>query len=243
MKTVSIVMTPWNRTRLLEKTLDTIFAQRYPGLQVIVVEDRPSEFSTQALCMKHGIEYACRKDHTEGWTNPAPLLNHGIKRATGDIVIIQNAECKYDTETGIADLVAEIENDELSSSFAIVQNLDENGNSIGYLSHPTETGRAGWFSYFCQAVHRSQIMKIQGFDECFLKYGFEDDMFEFRLKQNGVKFKYAEKVLVSHQWHPRYQYTGIEQAGELLYHEKRKAVEEGRESNVANEGKEWGVIR
>lgn len=239
---VSIVMTPWNRTRLLSNTLDSIFRQRYPNLQIIVVEDRPTEFSTQALCMKHGIDYSARRTVLDGWNNPAVLLNHGIKKATGEIIILQNAECKYENEDGIANLVAEVERDEMVSTVPLVQSLDEQGRFIQWFSHPTDQERAGWISYFCQAIRRSQILKVGGFDEIFNGYGHEDDLFEFRLRANGIKFKYVENVLVSHQWHPRYQYTGVEKQNELTRIEMERKIKAGEVPNIANFGKDSGQI-
>lgn len=240
---VSIIMTPWNRTQLLSNTLDTIFAQRYPNLQIIVVEDNPSEFSTEALCMKHGIEYAkrVRRGTENEWTNPAPLLNKGIQMAKGDILIFQNAECKHENNV-IERLVAEVDADPMVSPVPLVQALHPDGSFKRWLMHPTDIERAGWISYFCQAVRREEVWKIQGFDEIFFRYGQEDDMFEFRLRHNGVKFKYVEEALVSHQWHKEYHYTGGEQAGEDVRIAKQQAVLSGAEPNIANYGKVWGVI-
>lgn len=239
---VSIIMTPWNRTRLLSNTLDSIFRQRYPDLQIIVVEDRPTEFSTEALCHKHGLEYACRKSSFEEWTNPAALLNYGLKRAKGEIIILQNAECKYETEDGIARLVSDVERDEMVSTVPLVQSLDEQGRFIQWFSHPTDQERAGWISYFCQAIRRSQVLRIGGFDEIFNGYGHEDDLFEFRLRKNGIKFKYAENVLVSHQWHKRYHYTGVERQNELIRIEMERKINAGEVPNIANFGKDSGQI-
>jgi GT2 family glycosyltransferase len=242
MTSVSIIMTPFNRTPLLRNTVDSIVRQKYPNLQVIVVEDRPSEASAQVLCEQNGFLYAARRRSQEGWMNPAPLLNHAIKRATGDIVIFQNAECKYETLTGIADLVAPMIEDPTLSTSAIVQSLDEHGNFYGWYAHPRDQERAGWFSYFCQAVRRDVVTKIQGFDEIFWGYGFEDDLFEYRLKKEGVKMRHVESVLVSHQFHPRYHYTGIEVGNESLCREVIAAVENGSQPNVANYGKPWGNL-
>jgi GT2 family glycosyltransferase len=239
---VSIVMTPWNRTKLLSNTLDSIFKQKYPNLQIIVVEDRPTEFSTEALCHRHGIEYAVRRNDPNEWCNPAALLNHGIRKAKGEIIIIQNAECKYESETGIADLIEDVVNDEMVSTVPLVQSIDDRERFIQWFSHPTDQQRAGWISCFCQATRRSQILRVGGFDEIFHGYGHEDDLFEFRLRTNGVKFKYKENVLVSHQWHERYHYTGVEQQNEIIRIEMEMKIKAGEVPNIANFGKDWGQI-
>ncbi|MGH7750947.1 MAG: glycosyltransferase family 2 protein, partial [Candidatus Dormibacteria bacterium] len=129
---VSIVMTPKDRTPLLMNTLETIWVQEYPDLEIIVVEDRPTESSLEFFCKRKEIKYAARRLKIEGWMNPAPLLNHGLLQATKDIVIFQNAEVKYETITGIADLVmpivkAKIDQEPVLSTSAIVQCLSKTG--------------------------------------------------------------------------------------------------------------------
>ena len=42
---VSIIMTPHRRNDLLYVTLDSIQAQNYPDLEIVIVEDRPTENS------------------------------------------------------------------------------------------------------------------------------------------------------------------------------------------------------
>jgi GT2 family glycosyltransferase len=238
---VSIIMTPFRRTNLLAVTLDTIFAQRYPNLQIVVVEDRPAEASTELLCLRHNIPYACRRGHDDGFANPAPLLNRGIQMATGDILLFQNAECKHEGTNVIERLVAEVDADPMVSAVPLVQSLGRTGKFEGWLMHPTDTERAGWMSYFCQAVRREPVIAMRGFDERYRGYGFEDDSFEFRLRKSGIKFKYVENALVSHQWHPRYVYTGVEKFNEIVFQTDCARIEAGG-SVVANEGIEWGRL-
>jgi hypothetical protein len=234
-------MTPFRRTQLLTATLDTIFAQRYPNLQIVVVEDRPAEASTQLLCLRHNLSYACRRGSGDSWENPAPLLNRGIQMATGDVLIFQNAECKHEGTNVIERLVAEVDADPMVSAVPLVQALNKNGKFESWLMHPTDTERAGWISYFCQAVRREPVIAMRGFDEKYRGYAFEDDSFEFRLRKSGIRFKYCEDLLVSHQWHERYHYTGIEKFNEKIFFDDCKRIEAGG-SVVANQNVEWGQI-
>lgn len=245
---VSILMTPKDRRRQLDVTLETIYAQNYPDLEIVIVEDRPTENSLGAFCCRNKIKYDARKSQVEGWLNPAPLLNRGILMAEKEILIIQNAECKHETLTCIQDLVTPImeakQNQEPPlSTCALVQSLNKDGSFEMWLTHPREGNRVGWISYFCQAIPRLSVMKIQGFDEEFCKggYGFEDDMFEFMLRYSGTRLSYAEKTLVSHQWHPRFE--GDQRNGnEDIYKRIRREIEVGVRPPVANWNKPWGNL-
>lgn len=243
---VSIIMTPRDRRRQLDVTLETIFAQNYPNLEIVIVEDRPSEGSLGAFCARNNIKYDARRTSLEGWMNPAPLLNRGIKMAVNDIIIFQNAECRHDTPTLIADLVTPIikaraEQEPRLSTCACVRDTAENGEIGGWLTHPREGHRAGWVSYFCQAVGRESVLKIQGFEEEFKQYGFEDDMFEFMLRYSGVQIKYVEQALASHLWHPRFQGDQNNSSPEI-YKRIRHEIEVGERPPVANYNRPWGNI-
>ena|SRR5690348_13923961 len=245
---VSIVMTPRDRRRQLDATLETIFAQSYPDLEIIIVEDRPTEAGLEAHCKRNGIKYDARRSRIEGWMNPAPLLNRGLLMATKEIVIFQNAEVKYETTTGIADLVspivrARLDQEPMLSTSALVQSLNKDGSVEQWFTHPREGHRAGWFSPFCQALPRVAAMKIQGFEEEFCRggYGFEDDMLEFMLRYSGVQLKYAEKTVASHQWHPRFD--GDQRNGNSdIYKRIRSEIEIGVRPCVANWNKPWGNL-
>ncbi len=243
MCTVSIVLPLWNRAALLARTLDSIFQQRdLPPLQVIVVEDRPANPTGASVCQRYPVEYYARHKGT-GYNNVSTIYNCGIKKATGDILMMQSAECKYETLTGIHDLVQAIEGDEFSSSVPIVQALDQRGNFDEWYCHPTGGGRPGWTGFFVHAVHRSQIMRIGGYDEIFRGYGYDDDLLLFRMKHNGIVPRFIENVLVSHQYHPRYAGAAAEDAfNRNAWQEKQNAVITGRELNIANLGKEWGIL-
>jgi GT2 family glycosyltransferase len=245
MKSVSIIIPLWNRTALLKNTLDSIYRQANlpEKLQVIVVEDRPVNNTGRSLCVSRGVEYYCRRRPGSEYNNVGAVYNCGIKIATGDILIMQSAEVKYETSTGISDLVAAIQDDELSSVVPIVKSLTEEGGFAEWFCHPREGARPGWAGFFVHVMHRSQILKIGGYDEIFQGYGFDDDLLLFRMKKNGIRTQFVESVLASHQWHPRHEgITQETEANRQIFVAKQEAVSSGREPNIANIGRDWGVL-
>ena len=244
---VSIVMTPRDRKPQLMVTLDTIAAQEYPDLEVVIVEDRPTEASIEAHCKRNGMKYAARRSKIEGWMNPAPLLNHGLLMAEKEIVIFQNAECRHESTSCITDLVmpimkAKIDQEPALSTSAYVQSLNRDGSFEQWFVHSNQGARAGWISPFCQALPRATAMKIQGFEEEFCRggYGYEDDLFEFMLRYSGVRLACID-TLVSHMWHPRFE--GDQRNGnEDIYKRIRREIEVGIRPPIANWNKPWGNI-
>jgi glycosyltransferase involved in cell wall biosynthesis len=241
MKTVSIVIPVYRRTTLLENTLASIIEQYGVKPEVIVVEDRPLDDSAQRLCFRHDIKYFASHKGT-GYNNVSTIYNIGIRKATSDIIVMQSAECKYESTDGLQRLVAAIENDELKSVVPLVMSTGPHGGFIEWYNHPSLGARAGWTGFFCHAMHRSQLMKIGGYDEIFKGYGHDDDLLLFRMKSNGIQPRFEENVLVTHQWHPRHQCV----PGEDEYNRDRRLEQEAIVNaggpNVANLGKEWGML-
>jgi hypothetical protein len=229
-------------------TLETIYAQNYPDLEIIVVEDRPSENSLGAYCGRNGIKYAARKSQVEGWMNPAPLMNHGLLMSTKEIVIFQNAEVKHEQLDNLVNLVtpivqAKIDQEPPVSTFACVQALKKDGSFDQWYCHAKFGERAGWMLPFCQAISRDVAMKVQGYEEEFCRggCGFEDTLWVTLLRYIGVRLCCFPNTLCSHQYHE--PYNGDQRNGnEDIYKRIKWEVEVGNRPPVANWNKPWGNL-
>ncbi len=92
---VSIVMTTFNRPNQLRNTLASIRQQAYKDIEIIVVDDGTDE-ETPVICPSFNVRYfKLNRPPSAAFRNPARPNNVGVRRAEGDIVILQNAECKH----------------------------------------------------------------------------------------------------------------------------------------------------
>jgi glycosyltransferase involved in cell wall biosynthesis len=226
-KTISIVLPTWNRTKLLANTLASIARQTRQPSEIIVVEDRPRDSSTRHVCIGYGAKHIPVPGESIEYRNVGFVYNRGIEQATGDIVIMQSAECMYESKTGIADLVSAIESDGYASAVPLVRSLSPTGRFIEWFCHPTLGGRPGWTGMFCHAIHRQRLVEVGGYDEIFKGYGFDDDLLLYRLKKNGVNPRHVNTI-VSHQWHERHATIQREtDANKLIYDAKILEIERG----------------
>jgi GT2 family glycosyltransferase len=249
MASISIVMTAYKRPKQLEKTLESIRMQTRQPDQIVVVEDGNDLGQTFSVCHQAKIggmpvEHYMRLNRPNlDYSNASIPKNIGIRKAKGDILIIQCAEVKYTNPNDIANLVRPVEERPSSSSFAYCQALDELGGFQEWYAGPQRC--AGWYLDFCQCVRRDRVEAIRGFDEGFLGYGFEDDDFAFRLQESGVVYQWAPEVVVQHQWHPIYnKNVGLSERGRArLEHTKKRILEyKQREFIVANRNQDWGSL-
>jgi glycosyltransferase involved in cell wall biosynthesis len=246
--TISIVMTAYKRHLLLQNTLRSIKDQTRQPMEIIVVEDGFDYGLTQKVCMdarnddKLPVKYFRRVNRPAlEYSNPAIPKNIGIKRATGDILIIQCAEVSYTSPNDIANMVRPIEECRGVSTLATVSARDAEGGFQEWYAGP---GRAEkWFLDFCQAVRREAVMDIGGFDELYEGYGFDDDDFALRLQASGIQYRWALDVECHHQWHPVYNKNeSLSIRGRMRYDKMKEEVDAGKRSPIANVGRQWGRI-
>ena len=227
---VSIVITTFNRPELLGPTLESFRAQSFKDYEVIVVDDGTDKL-TKDICAMYDTEYI-KLRNTEGHRNPAYPNNVGIRRAAGDIIILQNAECKHvdpDTIEKLANAVTDS-----NAVFARVVGLKKNGQD-DWLYCGAESPRP---FFFCGAIKKDWFTRLRGMDEDYPAGGFDDDDFADRLRKEGVHFLFTT-VLVHHQYHDRPSTLTADSAA-AVYQAKTAAMKAGTLGTVRNLGREWG---
>lgn len=242
MKSVSIVLSCYKRGKQLRKTLESIRDQKYPGrLEVIVVEDGNDGITDTIAREYNAIYYRKQRTDLPAFQNPSRVHNIGIKRATGDVVILQGGEVMYETQPHAITKLVELATLPYYVS-PVVKSLNSEGRFDEWYSHPREGDRAGWIINFCLAVQRDYLIAVGGFEESYTGYGFEDDQLIYCLRKLGLGAKYAEDVVVAHQWHSRSNYNFEYPEGLSQFNGFIADVNRGLRHAVSNFGKDWGRL-
>lgn len=239
---VSIVMTAYKRSHLLVNTLSALAKQTFQDFEVVVVEDGDDGGDTRQLCTVGGmnIRYFQRERRPNVlYSNPSVPNNIGLRNATGDIVVLQNAECMFMNNDGLETLISKVT--DTNAVFPTVWAAEEsNPNAIEiFYIHPTQRP-VPWF--FCGATKLKHFHDLHGFDEDYKQYGYDDNDMADRLKAHGITFEWTEDVVLKHQWHPRpdMRAAGEPETGQI-YDRKTADMKAGRIGVVRNLDHEWGV--
>lgn len=227
----SIVMATHNRPVQLCLTLLSITKQKFRDFEVIVIDDG-DDFFTPRICEAFDAKYFKMNRPQGGYKNPARPINAGVRKATGEIIILQNPECLHVSDELISRLCNQVRED--NAVFCQALSLNEDGSHDQWYCHGECNARP---FFFCGAIRKSWFEKLRGFDEDFKNYGYEDDDLSYRLTAAGVKFEYSD-LLVHHQWHP----SGAGEISSTIFDEKRQQFLAGEIGIERNVGREWGCL-
>lgn len=101
MKKLSIVMSYYNRRRLLLNTLKSIeyLNRDQSAIEIIIIDDGSNEEhrinDINELFPKLDINLIVLKRDNTDWRNPVTSWNTGLNAVTGDIILINSSECMH----------------------------------------------------------------------------------------------------------------------------------------------------
>lgn len=215
---ITIVMTYFNRKAQLLNTLKSI-AKHGHDVEIIIIDDGSREEHEITSLSTDKIKVIKLKD--KQWINPCIAFNTGFAQATGDVVILQNAECIHIGDI-VGYVVGNIE-DQLYlnfSAYSINKELTDRisrGEDVLSVIEPLEQRTVpdnmqnGWYNHpiyrphmthFCSAITKKDLYDLGGFDERFFDgLGFEDNDFVSRLHKKRMTIKMIQYPYVVHQWH------------------------------------------
>jgi len=222
---ISIITAYYNRKELFRKTLLSIARLKYSeDIEFIVVDDGSDEEERiEDLVTEFPFLKVIRLEKKDKWyQNSCIPFNEGFRFAKGDKIIIQNPECYH--FDNVIEFTSKhlIEGDYLSfGCFALDKQTTDRYKTIypensihDCIAHPSSQNSTIlgniWYNHslykpnayhFCVALTRTDLDKLQGFDELLaLGIAYDDNEFVKRVK-NTLKIKFVDDVIVLHQNH------------------------------------------
>ena len=203
----SLIITTFKRPHLLKFSLRSIYRQLI-DCEVIIINDGIEDGSGK-IANSFGAQYhfiGQRNLDSEIWRVPAYAINYGVKKSTGDVLLISCAEM-YHLDDCINQLVTSVKDDRFN--LAIPYGVDDvTGNYLQDLEcgaiHPplTDCVPLNVKLPFLMGVDRKLFYHMGGYDEDFVGQGYDDNDFVDRMQLLGCDYKQVEAHCV-HLFHPR----------------------------------------
>lgn len=215
-----IVMTYWNRQRLLEKTLYSYTLSKSKDFKVLIVDNNSDEdirlpqlpFAVEIMKLPAGHDYIAA--HNMG-------LIHALKDDP-DIIMITHSECYHE---GDVISYAKTVKDDSYISFGCYSlsegqepetvRINERGNTFdgdsAWYNHPVYRSAK---HHFCSAITAKNLRLLNGFDERFCGgVAYDDDYFVKQIERLGLRIEETARPFVFHQWH----YSAWKTKSDLIY--------------------------
>ena len=232
---ISIVMTYFKRIKELKNTLHSFRESKHNDFEVIIVDDATGEGEHDSRNVVDefpdlDIKLIRIDAEDKWWPNTCIAFNIGFDKASGEKIILQNAECFHNGDVishtannlkenkyftyGCYSLTRHVTDLLIGGTEDIkqkIKNLDGLPNAIFQGGMP---GTLGWYNHsvhrpnhfhFCAAISAKDLNELGGFDERYA-HGlcWEDNEFAERIKKKGMEQIFVDSPFAFHQFHYDY---------------------------------------
>ena len=204
---VSVVIPAYNAEAFLGETLDSVLAQTYPNLEIIVVDDGSTD-ATPQLLENYSDRIRVLRQANAG---QAAARNYGARETHGELLAFLDSDDLWDPDkiTRQVDLLARFP--EALAVYCDHRTIDDQGRllaSSAVLSYPRPSGDILMALLLGSCIITPGLVLLQrqafeaagGFDKTSFMRGHEDYALWLRLATRG-SFVYRTDTLVSYRRH------------------------------------------
>lgn len=210
---ISIIMPCYNAEAFLEKTIDGVFLQTFPHVELIIVDDGSTD-SSPAILLESQKKYPALKVLAQANSGPYPARNLALQYSQGEFVSFLDAD-DYWTPDCLEKLYHALIEANADLSYCGWQNVVENGeDGPPYVPPAYENGDISeYFLTGCPwPIHaaltrRAIIDKVGGFStRCFSSMDYD---FWIRLSAVTQNIVRVPEVLAFYRWHNNGQISSV----------------------------------
>lgn len=264
-----LLITLFNRSAQLNRSLERLTRLTIPD-EVLIVDDGSSDNCEQTVRdFENRLPVRYIYNHNPDWSICSMARNIGIKNTDCDIIITSEPEILFCTDVIAQMKQRHLEIPEKVISAGTIYHMGEQATlhhrmvedpldrfqyeAVNETTHNTNpaisTGYVkiqGWTAPFTALYRRDWLMSINGWDETFIKWGYDDTDLLTRLSFSGVLQHIDTDIQCIHQWHqklpPHIQYEAVIHNEKLM---TSKIFDKNDPNNnlVANKDREWGIIK
>jgi len=195
---ISCIVPVYNGERFLSETLDSVLAQTYKSLEVIVVDDGSTD-QTPAVAARYGDRLRYARQENRG---PAAARNHGATLAKGDLLAFLDADDLWHSEKLVRQHRRFVVRPDLDLSFSRFQNFWESEleqEQEAFDAHPLAKPISG-YCIGTLLARRDVFDRFGPFDEG-LRQG-ENISWFLDARKRGAVIEIMPEVLMSRRFHP-----------------------------------------
>jgi glycosyltransferase involved in cell wall biosynthesis len=187
---ISVIIPVYNGAQFLPESVASILVQKYPNIEIIVVDDGSTDEIDDAVHRLPVDVRLVKQDHTFGL---AAARNRGILEASGELITFLEVENLW--PEGKLQIMADLLSDD--SSCDIVQGLGQILKADVETSPHECVGIPEEFfpNYLAAAIYRREVFQTVGLFDERLGFGEDTDWFN-RAREHGLKLRQVDQVML-----------------------------------------------
>jgi glycosyltransferase involved in cell wall biosynthesis len=201
---VSVVIPSYNRAQYIAETIESVLAQTYPNIEVIVIDDGSTDDTAKVVeRFAHQIRYVIQENSERGASR-----NHGLRLATGEYIAFLDSDDLWlprMAEQCVDYLEAR---PDVGVVYADAMQIDDRGNELRVLRVRGPSGQVTdsllertFIFMAAHLVRTSAVREIGGFCEDRQLSGSEDWEMWVRLSLR-TRFAYLPNIVGKVRTHP-----------------------------------------
>jgi glycosyltransferase involved in cell wall biosynthesis len=201
---VSVVIPTYNRAQYIAETIESVLAQTYPNLEIIVIDDGSTD-NTEEVVSKFipKIQYIKQKNSERGASR-----NHGLRLAKGEYISFLDSDDLWLPDKINEELNFFLKNLSVGVVYSDAIQIAAEGNPLKFLKRKTFSGKVtekllenNFVSMGAHLIRTDAIRKIDGFREERELSGSEDWEMWIRLS-TITDFAHLHKTTSKIRTHP-----------------------------------------
>jgi glycosyltransferase involved in cell wall biosynthesis len=210
---ISVIMPCFNAQSFITSSIDCVFQQTYPSVELIIVDDGSTDHSL-AIIQEAIHQYPLLKVLEQTNQGPYPARNLALTEASGDLIAFLDAD-DYWAPDCLEKLYGALVSNNADLSYCGWQNIVEKGENgpphvppayeTGDIHHAFLTG-CPW-PIHAALVKRAIVDKVNGFStRCFTAMDYD---FWIRISAVTQNIRLVPEVLSFYRWHQQGQISSI----------------------------------
>lgn len=223
---VSVVIPTFGRARHLADAIDSVLAQTYKNIEIVVVDDNPpnsiDRIETKLLLERYSANDAFIYTTHEENKGGAAARNTGVRMSAGELITFLDDDDTYHKEK-LEKQVEHITAEQLDVSLCAAEIVFHDKASGGYDCYPHATCLRDFILFGAAVtpmimIKRKTFLKANGFADT---PRFQDHVFMIRVHEAGAKVGILPHKLYTQNIHagPRVSYSEKSKLGYEIKHE------------------------
>jgi GT2 family glycosyltransferase len=182
---ISVIMPVHNGAQLLSESIASVLAQKYPALEIIVVDDGSTD-EIDEIVHRLPVDVRFLRQRHAGL---AAARNRGIREASGELVAFLDVGCLW--PEGYLQIMIDVLS--ADSGCTVVRGFGQlmkaDAEPGGHVGNPGEC----FPSCLSSAIYRREVFQTVGLFDQELGFGEENEWYE-RARENGLKLRQVNQV-------------------------------------------------